>query len=347
MTGFVPVYPLTQNNQQLIMSRRRSAPWIHRWSRQLIGAIALLGVLDTAYLTLIEYGVFQEVAGCPTSGPINCQTVLDSSYAKVFGVPLSLFGLLAYAAIAALALVPQLLKSPERKELRTDADNWTWLLIFSGTIAMVIFSGYLVYLMSFKINAFCIYCLASAFFSVTLFALAIIGHAWEDIGQLLFTGILVGMVALIGTVGAYAQVGGSGPKSAKNRIPIPEATTAPQPVIGWEITTTSGEAEIALARHLTKVGVKEYGAYWCPHCYEQKQLFGKQAYKEINYIECSTDGKNAQPQACKDAGVKYFPSWKINKELTSGVKKLDELADLTKYQGPRNFKYTLPGQLTE
>jgi uncharacterized membrane protein len=344
MTGVLPVYPLTKNNPQLIMSRRRSAPWIHRWSRQLIGAIALLGVLDTAYLTLIEFGVFQEVAGCPTTGPINCQAVLNSTYAKVFGVPLSLFGLVAYAAIALFAFAPLLLKSSEQKDLRADVENWTWLLIFAGSIAMVVFSGYLVYLMSFKIKAFCIYCLASALLSITLLVLAILGRAWEDIGQLLFTGILVGMVAIIGTLGAYAQGGGAPAKTIGSRTPIPVATTTPQPVIGWEVTTTSGEAETDLARHLAKVGAKEYGAYWCPHCYEQKQLFGKPAYKELNYVECSTDGKNAQPQVCKEAGVKYFPSWQINGELTSGVKTLEELADLTNYQGSRNFKYTLPGQ---
>lgn len=326
------------------MSRRRSAPWIHRWSRQLIGAIALLGVLDTAYLTLIEFGVFKEVAGCPTSGPINCQAVLESSYAKLFGIPISLFGLLAYLAIAVLAWVPQLLKSPERKEFRSDAENWTWLLMFAASTAMVIFSGYLVYLMSFKIQAFCIYCLASALFSISLFVLTLIGHAWEDIGQLLLMGFVVGMVALISTIGAYAQAGKPTAQSIGSRTPIPVATTAPQPVTGWPVTTTSGESEIALARHLAQVGVKEYGAYWCPHCYEQKQLFGKPADKELPYIECTPDGKNGQPQVCKDAGVKFFPSWKINGELTSGVKTLDELADLTNYQGPRNFKYTLPQQ---
>ena len=326
------------------MSRRRSAPWIHRWSRQLIGAIALLGVLDTAYLTLIEFGVFKEVAGCPTTGPINCQAVLESSYAKLFGIPISLFGLLAYLAIAVLAWVPQLLKSPDRKELRSETDNWTWLLMFAGSTAMVIFSGYLVYLMSFKIQAFCIYCLASALFSISLFVLTLIGHAWEDVGQLLLMGVVVGMVALMSTIGAYAQAGKPTTESIGSRTPIPVATTAPQPITGWEVTTTSGEAEIALARHLAQVGVKEYGAYWCPHCYEQKQLFGKPAYKELPYIECTPDGKNGKPEVCKDAGVKFFPSWKINGELTSGVKKLDELADLTNYQGPRNFKYTLPQQ---
>jgi len=326
------------------MSRRRSAPWIHRWSRQLIGAIAILGALDTAYLTLVEIGFFKEAA-CPTGGVINCQAVISSSYAKVFGVPLSLFGLVAYAAIALFAFAPLLLKSSEQKDLRADVENWTWLLIFAGSIAMVVFSGYLVYLMSFKIKAFCIYCLASAIFSTALFVLTLIGRAWEDAGQLLFTGILVGMVSLIGTLGVYASTDQkSGPELAQQDSTVVSLpSTTPKPGIGWEITTTSGEAEIALARHLKQVGAIPYFAYWCPHCHQQKQLFGKEAYRELNAVECAADGKNGQPQVCQDAGVQGYPSWKINGKLTSGVQTLEELADATGYKGPRNFKYSLQG----
>jgi uncharacterized membrane protein len=328
------------------MSRRRSAPWIHRWSRKLIGLIAIAGALLTAYLTVVKLtgNTVACTAGAAAAAASSCNSVLSSPYATVFGLPLALFGFLAYTSMATFALAPLAVNSDSKKELRSKLDDWTWLLLFVGATAMTIFSGYLMYVLAVKIHAVCPYCIGSALFSLSLLTLTLMGRSWEDIGQLLFIGFVVGMVTLIGTLGVYAQVGGSGATSAKNRIPITEATSPPKPVVGWEITTTSGEAEIALARHLTKVGVKEYGAYWCPHCYEQKQLFGKEAYKEINYIECSADGKNAQPQVCKEAGVKYFPSWKIKGELTSGVKPLDELADQTNYQGPRNFKYTLPQQ---
>jgi uncharacterized membrane protein/glutaredoxin len=327
------------------MRRRRSAPWIHRWSRQLIGAIAILGALDTAYLTLIELGVFKEAALCPTSGAINCQAVLASQYAKIFGVPLSLFGFFAYVAIAVFAWVPQLLKSSDNKDLRANVENLTWLLIFAGATAMVVFSGYLVYLMSFIIKAFCIYCLASALFSISLFVLTLIGRAWEDVGQLFFTGIVVGMVALIGTLGAYASSDQKPPQQLAQQgdtTIIQPPSGLPKPGSGWEITTTSGPAEIALARHLKEVGVKEYVAYWCPHCHEQKLLFGKEAHRELNSTECAADAPNGQPEVCKNAGVQAFPSWEINGKLTGGIKTLDELADLTGYQGPRNFKYSLP-----
>ena len=96
-----------------------------------------------------------------------------------------------------------------------------------------------------------------------------------------------------------------------------------------------------MARHLTKVGVKEYKAYWCPHCHEQKELFGKEAYTEITHFDCAEPGKDSQTKICADAGIKSYPTWEINGKLDPGVKTLQELADLTGYQGPRKFKYAL------
>jgi uncharacterized membrane protein len=332
------------------MSRRRSAPWIHRWSRQLIGAIAGIGALLTGYLTVVKLSgssvactASAATTGAAAASASSCNDVLSSPYATVFGLPLALFGCLAYISMATFALAPLAIKPQQNKDLRSKLEDWTWLLLFAGATAMTIFSGYLMYLLAFKIKAVCLYCLGSALFSLSLLTLTLIGRSWEDVGQLLFIGIVIGMVTLIGSLGVYAQVGNPVAKSGGTRTPIPVVSTAPQPPIGWEVTTTSGESEIALARHLKKVGVKEYFAYWCPHCYDQKQLFGKEAVKELGYIECAADGKNAQPQACADAGVKAFPSWEINGKLTSGIKTLEELADATGYQGSRNFKYTLPG----
>ncbi len=327
------------------MSRRRSAPWIHRWSRQLIGAIAIVGALLTAYLTVVKLtgSTVACTASAAAASASSCNDVLSSPYAMVFGLPLTLFGFLAYTSMATFALAPLAVNSEQNKELRSKLEDWSWLLLFAGATAMTVFSGYLMYLLAFKIQAVCLYCIGSALFSLSLLTLTFIGRSWEDVGQLFFVGILVGMVTLISTLGVYSKVGSPVTTAGGDRTPITLASGAPKPGVGWEITTTSGEAEIALARHLKQVGVKAYFAYWCPHCYEQKQLFGKQAYDEINHVECAPDGRNAQPQACKDAGVKAFPSWEINGKLTSGIKTLEELADLTGYQGPRNFKYTLPG----
>lgn len=323
------------------MSRRRSIPWIHRWSRLLIAAIALLGALVTGYLTVVK--LTGGAAACPTTG---CEQVLSSPYATVFGLPLTLFGLLAYISMAAFALAPMAVNPAEKKDLHSKLDNWTWLLLFAGGTAMTIFSGYLLYLLAFEIKAVCLYCLASALFSFSLLVLTLIGRAWEDIGQIFFTGIVVGMVALIGTLGVYASTKSSLATNpiAPNQDPgaILNPVGSPQPGIGWEVTTKSGPAEIALARHLNQIGAKMYSAYWCPHCYQQKQLFGKEGLNELGLVECAADGKNAQPDACVSAGIKSYPTWQIKGQPVAGVQSLEKLADLSGYQGPRNFNYSWP-----
>jgi hypothetical protein len=115
----------------------------------------------------------------------------------------------------------------------------------------------------------------------------------------------------------------------------------PQPGKGWEITATSGPSEIALAQHLKKTGAIVYGAYWCDHCYEQMQLFGKEAATtKLNKVECAADGENAQVDRCRKAGIKSFPTWKIKGKLYPGVKTPERLAKLSKYRGPMKFKYS-------
>jgi hypothetical protein len=155
-------------------------------------------------------------------------------------------------------------------------------------------------------------------------------------------GVIVALITLVGTLAVYSNV--NTPVAAGGREPIPLADTAPKPGYGWDITTTSGPAEIALAEHLTAVGATEYGAYWCPHCYEQKQLFGKEAFAKVNYIECDPDGPDAQTQACVDAGIRSYPTWIIDGETYNGTQTLEKLAEITGYEGASDFKYFLPGR---
>ena len=58
------------------------------------------------------------------------------------------------------------------------------------------------------------------------------------------------------------------------------------------VTSESPRESIELAKHLKDNGVVKYSAYWCPNCLNQSELFGKQAYRELNVVECSRDGKN-------------------------------------------------------
>jgi thiol-disulfide isomerase/thioredoxin len=80
---------------------------------------------------------------------------------------------------------------------------------------------------------------------------------------------------------------------------------------------------------LQEKGAKFYGAFWCPHCQEQKKLFGDAA-TALPYVECSTPDKQNQTQACIDAEIKSYPTWKFADTTTvNGVMQLETLAEKT------------------
>lgn len=299
------------------MRRQRSLPWIHRYSRPIMAGIASIGAAITAYLTAVKFS--QGAVTCPIAG---CDIVLSSPYAYVFGLPLSLFGFLGYLSMIVFAVAPLFVNPSEHKSLRSTVESWTGLFLFAGGTAMTIFSGYLMYVLAVDIKAACIYCFASALFATSLFVLSLIGREWDDIGQLFFIGILVSMLVLISSLALYADV---------NNLGTARETS-------MKTTTSSGASEIALAQHLKRVGAKMYGSFTCDHCQAQKESFGKEAARIFNYIECNPQGKNARPDLCQAAKIQGTPTWEINGKFYSGQKSLQELADLSGYQGSREFK---------
>lgn len=56
-------------------------------------------------------------------------------------------------------------------------------------------------------------------------------------------------------------------------------------------------------------GAKFYGAWWCPHCAEQKALFGKSAVN-LPYIECSNPDRT-QNEVCDAAHITGYPTWEF------------------------------------
>ena len=99
-----------------------------------------------------------------------------------------------------------------------------------------------------------------------------------------------------------------------------------------KVISGSTKESIALAKFLKNNGVVKYSAYWCPNCLDQSELFGKEAYKELNVVECARDGKNSQTQLCIDKKIEGFPSWEINRKIIIGVKTLKELSELAGYK---------------
>ncbi len=311
------------------MTRRSASPRFAPWSRPLMGAIAALGLLETTILTVVKLTDNVE-AICPTEG---CNQVLNSVYGTVFGLPLTLFGALGYGVMLLLALAPYGIRRDRDRQKHDRLDRLSGWGLLAGGSMMAAFSGYLMTILVGELHEFCPYCLFSALLSFSLFALAAFSQTWEDEGQPFFTSFILIVVTVVGVTGLYANAG-----------PTVAATPAQRAEGGQKappVTTESGAAEVALAEYLTEVGARGFGAYWCPHCYSQKQLFGAEAFEKLTYIECDANGYQAQPQVCQAAGVRAYPSWEINGELYEGTRELRELARLSGYEGDREFRHSI------
>lgn len=85
----------------------------------------------------------------------------------------------------------------------------------------------------------------------------------------------------------------------------------------------------SFAQCLATKHAKMYGLYWCPHCLEQKEMFGA-SFHFVPYVECAIKGSSEMAPECKAAGLKLFPSWQFGSEPPKeGVLPLEELGEKT------------------
>ena len=86
---------------------------------------------------------------------------------------------------------------------------------------------------------------------------------------------------------------------------------------------TNGSLDL-FAICLSENGAEMYGAYWCGHCKDQKEMFGS-SFEKVNYIECTVD-----QDKCEAAGIKGYPTWKFaDGSLLPGAQQFSTLAQKT------------------
>jgi len=97
----------------------------------------------------------------------------------------------------------------------------------------------------------------------------------------------------------------------------------------------SGPAELdGFAQCLKDKGAIFYGAFWCPHCQKQKEMFGR-SVKYLNYVECSTPDGKSQLAFCKEKDITGYPTWVfIDGSRKTGEIPLKELAEKTQCSLP-------------
>ena len=108
--------------------------------------VSLAGLADATYLTV--QALTGETLVC--GGSPDCFRVLGSPYARIGGIPLALFGTLAYFSVFSFATFAAFGYSRAR----------TFLILTIG--AMFLVTLWLLYVQAFLLHAYCRYCLFSA-----------------------------------------------------------------------------------------------------------------------------------------------------------------------------------------
>jgi uncharacterized membrane protein len=121
-------------------------PRSHTILYSIAALVALAGLLDATYLTVSHYTGQNVLCG----ESLECDKVLASRYATVFGVPVALFGVLGYFTVFSCATLSAFGHLRPRLPLAIVVG-----LMFLGTL-------WFLYVQAFILNAYCRYCLLSA-----------------------------------------------------------------------------------------------------------------------------------------------------------------------------------------
>jgi uncharacterized membrane protein len=117
-----------------------------------VAVVAAVGAAVAGYLTYVHY----RPAALICTGGGGCETVQESSYAELAGIPVALLGLCAYLVVLALVAWD----APVARTLSAGV-----------ALAGVGFAVYLVALQAFVIDAWCVWCLVNDLVVVPLLAL--------------------------------------------------------------------------------------------------------------------------------------------------------------------------------
>ncbi len=112
-------------------------------------ALSALGIIISIYLTITHYD--KQSLICSSSGLVNCERVLSSSYSVVPGtaIPISVPGLLWFCALSVLAFFAWRVW-PERRSLLIAEVAWSSL----GLLTVL----YLIYAEIVRLDAICVWC---------------------------------------------------------------------------------------------------------------------------------------------------------------------------------------------
>ncbi len=266
----------------------------HPLDKWLLGLI-FAGIALTSYLTFVAW-FGERPAFCGADS--ECDLVQQSRWSVLLGLPIAFWGVLTYALLARLVW-----------RLRTRPRTWQLALTVASIGAGV--SWYLTAVSIFVIEATCTYCLISSAIINAVLVLLLMRrpahmpeHAW---GKSL--PVPIGSTALI-VVLLFMHFSGLFDPAAGPEKPYLKA----------------------LAMHLRNSDARFYGAYWCPVCQKQKELFEASAHR-LPYVECTPNGRNGGLNfACVANEVTDYPTWIIGGRRHVGLVSVETLATISRFE---------------
>jgi protein-disulfide isomerase len=216
-------------------------------------ALSAAGLVIAIVLTRLHAQAHAGVASfCAIDDTVNCDKVATSAYSVVLGLPVSIWGVLGYAVMLALALWGLARRGPH--------PAWPSGLLLATAAGAVAASVALAYVSKVLIGAWCILCIASWVAAAGVLVAAIAAVRPVGAGAALRAD-LAAVRASPGKVGAAAALLAAGVAATayayprywerKAQPPAPDAATAPA---------------TATAPRTGPVVVVEFSDYECPYC---------------------------------------------------------------------------------
>jgi uncharacterized membrane protein len=258
--------------------------------------LAAVAVAGMLLTAYLSYGAWTQTQLAYCDAGSGCDLVQASRWSSFLGIPMAAWGFATYAGLAVIALLAV------KPVLRWRS---TTLL---ATVGLAI-SIYLTAVSIWKIEAVCPYCLASLGLITVAYLLS-----WRPLAKAGKRNWRIGSVVCAGTVVILLHLHYSG---------------LFDPMAGPEDPYLRD-----LAQHLSDSGAVFYGAYWCPHCQQQKSTFGAAA-RHLPYVECTPHGRRA-PRAteCEAHTINNYPTWTFGVHRVERHLSARELARITKFRSP-------------